>query len=106
MITQSLYLDLQVMASAFLAERRDVFVDDELKKFIKPYILVIHRPSRRGFYIGGSFRCILSVSDCKDPKSPVKMVRQYLPKGYTCPVWVDRTNVEYQVEEFDTFWLY
>lgn len=102
MISQSLYLDLQVMACGYLANHLDVFVDDELKRFIKPYVLVIHRRWQRGFYLDRQYRHIVDVIFCQEPKSPVRVARQYVPNSPNLPDWsmVDKN------EEFDSFWLY
>ncbi len=103
MITQSFYLDLQVMATAFLAERRDVFVDEEVRSFLRPCVFIIHRPSKQGFYLDQHHKHIIDVKDCQEPKDPVEVKREHLCKSPNPPGWV---RMLFQSDEFDTFRLF
>ncbi len=94
MISQSLYFDLCANYNGNMA-------DIEMISFLNPYILVIHLPSRQGFYLDSVYQHIISVSDCEDPESFV------LRRPFTCytagrPLWAQ----EIRENQFDTFFLY
>ena len=81
---------------------------DDLKPFLRPYVLIIHRPSGRGFYLDQNCCHILDVTKCQEPKNPVRVSRQYLCACGNMPAWVYADDVDGMIEktEFDTFWLY
>jgi hypothetical protein len=75
---------------------------DEVKQFVKPYVLIIHRPSGHGFYLNREYRHILDVLNCQEPTNPVEVARHYLCASPNLPFW-KQTECS---KEFDTFWLY
>ena len=100
MISQSLY---QTLSMCFeIVRPTDSRLKDEVSQFIKPYVLIIHRPSGRGFYLDRDYRHILDVANCQEPKNPVEATRRHLGACGNMPAWV----MAEKSEEFDTFWLY
>ena len=83
-------------------------VKDDLKPFLRPYILIIHRPSGRGFYLDQNCSHILDVRDCQEPENPVRVARRHLGSWLNTPAWVYADDVDGMIErtEFDTFWLF
>ncbi len=106
MISQSLFLDLGV-CSAIVQRSRS---KEEMLQFIKPYVFVMHRPSRFGFYLSNSLQHIITVSCCQEPAYSVRITCRQLPGGF--PPWVMEMilpkgwAVVNSHDEFDTFWLY
>ena len=74
----------------------------DLKSFLRPYVLIIHRPSGRGFYLDANCCHILDIGMCREPENPVRVNRQYLGVCLNMPAWA----IAEKSEEFDTFWLY
>lgn len=108
MILQSLYFDLRnSIQSADIVAARNT---DELQQFINPYVLVIHQPSRRGFYLDRQYRHIVDVTRCQEPENPALVVRHHYRASPSLPAWalqienglskIDHFN------NFDSFWLY
>lgn len=111
MITQSLYLELQELLLADLSNHGvplSEMVTEEQKGFIKPYMLIIHRPTKRGFYLDKDYRHIISVSNCQEPKAPIRGMGKYLGASPNLPAWVEKERVKglTHCNNFDTFWLY
>lgn len=105
MISQSLYCSL----CDSIQPADIVIIDtDELQQFLKPYVLVIHKPSGRGFYLDRQYRHIVDISNCQEPKNPTEVGRQHLTAGSNLPAWVKIEKVKGLVhcDNFDTFWLY
>ena len=100
MISQSLY---QTLSMCFeIVRPTDSKIENEVGHFLKPYVLIIHRPSGRGFYLDRDYRHIIDVASCQEPKNPVIVTRQHLGACRNMPNWA---MVE-KLKEFDTFWLY
>ncbi len=76
--------------------------DVELHGFLRPYVLVIHQPSGRGFYLDREYRHIIDVDCCQEPENPVESERNHLCPSTNHPAWVE--SIDY--DEFDSFWLY
>lgn len=112
MISQSLYRALCLLANAIhpvTTVRRIIkkvgcpIIEEELKQFVHPFILIIHRPTKQGFYLDQYLKHIIDVTNCQEPKNPVKTTREHLCKSPNPPGWV---RMIYKSDEFDTFWLY
>jgi len=97
MISQSAYYNI----CEYIRES-DTPAKVDLKSFLRPYVLIIHRPSGRGFYLDRDYRHILDVANCQEPKNPVEATRRHLGACGNMPAWV----MAEKSEEFDTFWLY
>ena len=96
MISQSLYRDL----CGFVPPHR---WSDELRNFVRPYVLIIHQPSGRGFYLDRDCRHIIDVANCQEPANSARVTRHQLVVTYSnMPAWA----MNEKSEEFDTFWLY
>ncbi len=105
MITQSLYFKLQELLTADL-DTREVLLSNtttsEQNAFAGPYVLVIHRPSGRGFYLNRNYRHIVDVMCCRKPENPVEVERNHLCACSNMPEWA----MAEKSCEFTTFWLY
>ncbi len=99
MISQSLFLELGRRASTSQPWPGN---REEMAQFIKPYVLVIHQPSGRGFYLNRGYWHIIDVDRCQEPTNPAETERHHLCPSTNHPAWVE--SIDY--EEFDTFWLY
>lgn len=101
MISQSLFHFLQD-----LVVRRNSYVDHaflplsarEVSRFIRPYALIIHRPSHRGYYVDKGYFHIIDVCHCKAPAG-VCHKGKVSPMG--SPPW---TNIASD-DTFDTYYL-
>ncbi len=80
----------------------------ELLQFTKPHVLIIHRPTRRGFYLDQQYRHIVDVKNCQEPKNPTKVARHHLCPSNGPPVWVKLEKIKglTYCNNFDSFWLY
>jgi len=96
-ITQSLYRYI----CAYI-QNSPTPTGDELRPFLKPYVLIIHRQSGRGFYLDRDYRHILDVANCQEPKTFAEIKRHHLCACGNMPAWA----MAEKSEEFDTFWLY
>ena len=110
MISQSLYFDLCRCTDKVINHDSLSPTVDEFSFFKRPYVLVIHRPSGRGFYLDREYRHILDVSNCQEPENPTEVARHHLCTGDDLPEWalqiknsLRRTN---HFDNFDSFWLY
>ncbi len=105
MISQSLYRVLCKLLIKYL-DTREVLLSNcitgEQNTFAKPYVLVIHRPSGRGFYLNRNYRHIIDVMCCRDPKSPVEVECNHLCACSNMPEWA----MAEKSHEFTTFWLF
>ncbi len=111
MISQSLYFNL--VGGLFWAGQKSVMrFTEEMKSFIKPYVLVIHLLSgstwgRRGFYLDREYRHIIDVKDCQEPENSVKIARYRLPVTGDLPAWVlEELDATDDSSCYDSFWLY
>ncbi len=95
MITQPLYFEL-------CEDWVKPIVSNELKSFLTPYVLVIHRPSRRGFYLDREYRHIIDVSRCSAPEGSSEVEEHHLSACDNIPLWV----LAEKSKEFTTYWLY
>ncbi len=103
MISQSLFETLGMCAA--IVRPTNPRIEGELHSYIRPYVLVIHRPSGRGFYLNREYRHIISVECCKEPESPVETKRHHLCASTNLPAWV-KSDFPGRTLEFDSFWLY
>lgn len=104
MISQSLYYAL-CMASS-VATRHFHKIQEEWLRFYKPYVLVIHLPTRCGFYLDREYRHIIDVTCCREPENPVEVERNHLCASSNLPAWIGEVGIGYPSDQFDTFWLY
>ncbi len=112
MISQSLYQAIR----SLVADRHfsgNSPLDVEFHRFLRPYVLVIHRPSGRGFYLDRDYRHLLNVDCCQEPRNPVETERHHLAVSPNLPEWVnlildqkEGTIKNSGILEFDSFWLY
>lgn len=104
MISQSLYLDLRGFVPPLNSEE---LIKNGLDRFVKPYVLVIHQPSGRGFYLDREYRHILDISNCQEPQNPVEVARHHLCASSDLPIWV-RQELSCTADHrcYDSFWLY
>jgi len=80
---------------------------DELQQFAKPYVLVIHKPSGRGFYLNRQYHHIVDVSNCQEPENPTEVSRDQLPGCGDLPSWVcQELSCTDDYRCYDSFWLY
>lgn len=111
MISQSTFFLVQALLACERAE--GVMVDTlaatgrkipegELENLINPYVLVIHRPTGRGFYLNRDYRHIVDVCRCQEPDSPIEPTTSHLCASTNLPAWVFEEDPLF----FDTFWLY
>ena len=100
MLSQSLYQTLSMCLE--IVQPTDSKIEGEVEHFLKPYVLIIHRSSGRGFYLDRDYRHIIDIDRCQEPKNPVEVTRQHLGACGNMPAWA---MVE-KAKEFDTFWLY
>ncbi len=109
MTSQSFYHTLQDCIGFALNESR-LECTDEVSQFIKPYVLVIHHPSGRGFYLDRQYRHIVNVKNCQEPKNPVEVARHHLCVSSDLPDWAstveDGISRIVHFSNFDSFWLY
>ena len=88
MISQSLFLELGFRASV----TRDCpdNIRDEMFQFVRPHVLVIHRPSGVGFYLSINMQYIITVNSCKAPENPAKVAHGRFPGGVnpTLGLWL------------------
>lgn len=106
MISQSFYQTLResIDRAILLNPGKNLIepVSSELPGFLHPYVLVIHRPTKHGFYLDRNYRHIIDICNCKEPKDFIEVTRDYLCASSSLPEWVS----EKKAEDFDTFWLY
>lgn len=112
MISQSLYRVIR----SLVAERHfdgNSPLDVEFHRFLRPYVLVIHQPSGRGFYLDREYHHILDVDRCQEPRNPVETTRHHLTMSSNFPEWAnlileqeEGTISKSGMLEFDSFWLY
>lgn len=100
MISQSLYRELRMCFE--VVRPTDPKIKNEVGHFLKPYVLIIHRQSGRGFYLNRDYRHIIDVDGCQEPENPVELTRQHLCACSNMPCWA----MAEKTKEFDTFWLY
>lgn len=82
-------------------------LEGELEQFLRPYVLVIHQPSGRGFYLDRQYRHIVDIKNCQEPKNPTKVARHQLSSYDDLPAWaLQIDSLGLRREEFDSFWLY
>jgi len=111
MISQSLYHRFQCIVSDYFDESF-VPMDSEIAQFVRPRILVIHRPSGRGFYLDRDMQHLIDVDCCRIPENPAKIKRHYLGMDPDFPEWVNKivfpkeTGDSCDYSEFDSYWLY
>jgi len=101
MISQSLYHHCCKYVNS-----SDTPTPDELQSFLRPYVLIIHQPSGRGFYLDRDYRHIIDIDRCQEPENPVEVSRHHLCACSNMPCWAIAMSTLQQVNEFDTFWLY
>ena len=114
MISQSLFKLLRDLATPRGKEEFDTSsnLDVEFQSFLRPYVLVIHQPSGRGFYLDLEYRHIIDVDRCQEPENPVETERYHLCPSTNLPAWVEfeirgRSVIRaLKCSEFDSFWLY
>lgn len=112
MISQSLYQSLRsLLAECHVSGTSPL--GKEKARFLRPYVLVIHQPSGRGFYLDREYRHITDVDRCQEPRNPVETVRQHVAMSNNLPEWVnlilgqeEGTIRNSGMLEFDSFWLY
>jgi len=108
MITQSLYVFLQeaVKVKQNDGEIRLTNTTEEVRVgiwvFQHPHKLVIHRPTKRGFYLNDKFKHIIDVCNCREPIDAYAVERSWIDLGGELPMWA---QMESPID-FDTFWLY
>jgi len=112
MISQSLYQTIR----SLVAERHfngTLPLDVEFNRFLRPYVLVIHQPSGRGFYLDRDYRHLIDVNRCQEPRNPVETERHHLCMSSSLPEWAnlileqeEGTISKSGMMEFDSFWLY
>lgn len=103
MISQSLYQKIHDLLRDYQFDCTPA-LDVEFNGFLRPYVLVIHQPSGRGFYLNREYRHIIDVDRCQEPKNPVETEKHHLCASTNLPSWV-HTEVAGK-DEFDSFWLY
>ena len=96
MILQSLYHELCAPLDSKNLE------ECEMRSFLVPYVLVIHRPSRRGFYLDREYRHIIDVSKAIAPVEVTEFEENHLCACSNIPQWA----LAERSEEFTTYWLY
>ena len=101
MISQSLFLKIRCLVGAHVLDP-GVDQDVELHRFIKPYVLVIHQPTGRGFYLDRGYWHIIDIDCCQEPESAAETERHHLCPSTNHPAWIESIDDL----EFDTFWLY
>jgi len=101
MISQSLFLRLNSQTTYTHDTRDEMFTN----LFARPHVLAIHRPSGRGVYLDECGQHMVSVRDCREPESPVKIARGYLHPITNSPEWIE-SGFPGGTLEFDSFWLY
>ena len=109
MISQSLYQRICDLVSnhQFATPNEQA----EFRRFIRPYVLVIHQPTHQGFYLDREYRHIIDVEFCQEPENPVETERHHLCPSTNLPAWVGLSpgqSIEriLRCSEFDSFWLY
>jgi hypothetical protein len=80
----------------------DASYAQELYDIAHPYVVVIHRPSRRGFLLNRRYLHITDLRQVSEPLSYVEIARNHLCATSEMPAWVDACAND----EFDSFWLY
>lgn len=113
MISQSLYQAIHSLVGSFYFGHGTSNLDVEFQRFLHPYVLVIHQPSGRGFYLDREYRHILSIECCREPRNPVETEQHHLAMSSNLPEWVnvileqeEGTISKSGMMEFDSFWLY
>lgn len=106
MISQSLYQAIR----SLVADRHfngNSPLDVEFQRFLRPYVLVIHQPSGRGFYLDREYRHIFDIDRCQEPRNPVETERHHLAMSPNLPEWANLILKQVGgTLEFDSFWLY
>ena len=111
MISQSLYKAIHSLVGERHFEGNSP-LDAEFHRFLHPYVLVIHQPSGRGFYLDREYRHLFDIDRCQEPRNPVETERHHLCASSNLPEWVNAELRESDLTsragplEFDTFWLY
>lgn len=83
--------------------------------FLRPYVCVIHRATKRGYYLNRNYQLIVSVQDIPHPQGHEEGVpamlqrvvtreieRKHQAASFSTPEWASQLPVS----QFDTFWLY
>ncbi len=98
MISQSLFLRL----SSCRIEDRE-WVERNIREFgstLQPYVLVMNKVTKCGYYLDKQYRHIVDVEECEEPPTatgnPISRGLKCAPKGVV--------SLHYTV--WDTFWLY
>jgi len=110
MISQSLFLEL---GSRVCMGHIPDHLWREIAQFVRPHVLVIHRPSGVGFYLGINMDHVISVNCCREPENPAKIARGRLPEGFnpTLGLWYhilpgNTCHANGFDSEFNSYWLY
>jgi hypothetical protein len=87
--------------------KSQIIVDDanyaqELWDISHPYVLCIHRPSRRAFVLSRRYLHITDVSFCAPPEKFVEHTPNHLCASIEIPQWA----LDCDHSEFDSYWLY
>jgi len=112
MISQSLYQAIRSLVGQHYFGHGTSILDAEFQRLLRPYVLVIHQPSGRGFYLDREYRHLIDVDRCQEPRNPVETERHFLCASNNHPEWVNAELREADLTsragaaEFDSFWLY
>jgi hypothetical protein len=74
----------------------------ELLDIAHPYVVCLHRPSRRAFLLNRRYLHITDLRGCKPPESWVEYAPNHLCASVEIPDWA--INCDHS--EFDSYWLY
>lgn len=80
----------------------DASYERELWDISHPYVLCIHRPTRRAFLLNRRYLHITDVSFCAVPDKFTEHTENHLCASFECPEWAKKEDHS----EFDSYWLY
>jgi hypothetical protein len=80
----------------------DANYEQELQDIAHPYVLCVHRPSRRAFILNRRYLHITDVSQCAPPETWAERAIFHLCASVEIPDWA--LNCDHS--EFDSYWLY
>jgi hypothetical protein len=88
---------------------------DFIWHFTRPYVLVIHEPTNRGYYLNRGYQVIVEVQDPPIPGKPEEGIPELLTRvvghettpnhqasSFTTPKWA----LQISSSEFTTYWMY